>query len=107
MQTCTIRELRDHAGDLVRQAESGKLSVVTKHGQPVFVAVPFDEALLREGVAVALAAKLFDDEVISIGQAARLAGMSLLDFMEHLGRLRFPVGRPHPGELEEELQAFG
>lgn len=47
MHTFTIRELRDHTDDLVRQAESGKLSVVTKHGLPVFVAVPFDEALLR------------------------------------------------------------
>ena len=107
MQTFTIRELRDHTGDLVREAEAGKLSVVTKHGQPVFVAVPFDEALLRDGVAVALATRLFDEEAISLGKAARLAGMSLPDFMEHLGRLRIPIGRPRPGELEQELKAFG
>jgi prevent-host-death family protein len=107
MHTFTIRDLRDRTGDLVREAESGRLSVVTKHGQPVFVAVPFDEALLRDGVAVALATKLFDEEAVSLGKAARLAGMSLPDFMEHLGRLHIPVGRPRPEELEGELDAFG
>jgi len=107
MQTFSIRELRDHTGDLVQAAESGKLSIVTRHGQPVFVAVPFDEELLRGGVALALATKLFDEEAISLGKAARLAGMSLPDFIDHLGRLRIPVARPQSGELEQELQAFG
>jgi prevent-host-death family protein len=107
MQTFTIRDLRDNTGDLVREAESGHLSVVTKHGQPVFVAVPFDETLVREGVTVALATHLFDDEAISLGQAARLAGMGVADFMEHLGQLQIPIARPRPGELEQEIDAFG
>lgn len=29
MQTFTIRDLRDHTGELVRYAEAGKLSIVT------------------------------------------------------------------------------
>jgi prevent-host-death family protein len=107
MQTFTIRDLRDRTGDLVREAEAGKLSVVTKHGQPVFVAVPFDEALLKEGVKVALAVKLFDEETISLGKAAKLAGMTVPDFMDHLRQLRIPVARPKSGELERELEAFG
>jgi prevent-host-death family protein len=107
MQTFTIRDLRDRTGELVREAEAGKLSVVTNHGQPVFVAVPFDEVLLKEGVSVALAVKLFDEEVVSLGRAAKLAGMSVPDFMDHLAELRIPVARPRPGELEQELEAFG
>jgi len=46
------------------------LSLITKHGQPVFVAVPFDETLLREGVKVAFAVKLFNNEVVSLGKAS-------------------------------------
>ena len=42
MDTFSIRDLRERTGDLVRDAEAGKLSLVTKHGQPVFLAVPFD-----------------------------------------------------------------
>jgi prevent-host-death family protein len=107
VQTFTIRDLRDNTGDLVREAESGRLSVVTKHGQPIFVAVPLDETLLRQGVTVALATRLFDDEAISLGKAARLAGMGLGQFMDHLARLKIPIARPRPGELEQELEAFG
>lgn len=106
MQTFTIRDLRDRTGELVRDAEAGKLSLVTKHGQPVFVAVPFDETLLKSGVNVALAVKLFDEETISLGKAARLANMSVADFMDHLAAMNIPVARPQPGELEQELEAF-
>ena len=74
VQTFTIRDLRGNTGGIVRAAESGRLSVVTKHGQPIFVAVPFDEALLREGVAIALATRLFKEEAISLGKAENSGG---------------------------------
>lgn len=106
MQTFTIRDLRDRTGELVRNAEAGRLSVVTKHGQPVFVAVPFDETLLKSGVNVALAVKLFDEEKISLGQAVRLSGMNHSTFIDLLGSLQIPVLRMEPGELERELAGF-
>jgi prevent-host-death family protein len=106
MQTFTIRDLRDRTGELVRDAEAGKLSIITKHGQPVFVAVPFDENLLKSGINVALAVRLFDEESISLGKAARLAAMNVADFMDHLAQLHIPVARPQPGELEQELESF-
>lgn len=107
MHTFTIRDLRDRTADIVRDAEAGKLSLVTKHGQPVFVAVPFDEALLREGVHVALGARLFDEELLSLGKASRLAGMSPAEFMDCLARFGIAVARPDVGELQEELEALG
>ncbi len=107
MHTFAATDLHEHAAELVRDAEAGKLSLVTKDGLPVFVALPFDDALLREGVQTALAVKLFDEEALSLGQAARLAGMDQLAFMERLAALRIPVGRPRPGELEQELETFG
>ena len=106
MDTFTIRDLRERTGDLVRGAEAGKLSLVTKHGQPVFLAVPFDETLLKEGVRVALAVKLFDDEVVSLGKAAKLAGMPQSEFIDHLGALKIPVVRYGKEELEQELATF-
>lgn len=106
MQTFTIRDLRDRTGDLVRDAEAGRLSVITKHGQPVFVAVPFDETLLREGVNVALAVKLFDEDVVSPAQGAKLAGMTLAEFMEECSAHGVPVVRHSPQELERELTAY-
>jgi prevent-host-death family protein len=106
MDTFTVRDLRERTGDLIRDAVEGKLSMVTRHGKPVFVAVPFDEALLRSGVHVVMAVKLFDEGHISLGKAARLADMSVAEFMEHLASLNIPVARPEPEELEQELAAF-
>jgi len=68
MDTFTIRDLRERTGELVHDAEAGKLSVITKHGRPVFVAVPFDETLIKSGVGLSLAIKLFKDDVLSIGK---------------------------------------
>jgi prevent-host-death family protein len=103
MQTFTIRDLRDRTGDLVRDAEAGKLSIVTKHGQPVFVAVPFDEDLVQEGVRTALAIKLFESDVVSLRQGAKMAGMTLGEFMIECSARNVPIVRYAPGELEQEL----
>lgn len=107
MQTFNLRDLTSRADELARDVEAGKLSLVTQNGQPIFVAVPFDETLLREGVNMALATKLFDEETLSLGKAARLAGMGVVEFMDHLAALHIPIARPQPGELEQELESFG
>lgn len=106
METFTIRDLRERTGELVRGAEAGKLALVTKHGEGVFVAMPFDEALVRSGVRVALAVKLFDEEAISVGRAAKLAGVSRIEFINHLGALRIPLARYGADELAQELADF-
>ena len=106
MDTFTVRDLRERTGDLIRDAEAGRLSVVTKHGQPVFVAVPFDEMLVREGVRVALAVKLFQDGVSTLGKAAKLASMPQSEFINHLCALGIPVAQYGKEELEAEVAAF-
>jgi len=106
LETFTIRDLRERTGELVRSAEEGKLSIITKHGQGVFVAMPFDEATLRSGVRVALAVKLFDEEALSLGKAAKLAGVAQSDFINHLGALKIPLARYGADELAQEVSAF-
>jgi prevent-host-death family protein len=44
MDAFTVRDLRERTGELIRDTKAGKLSVVTKHGRPVFVAVPLDDS---------------------------------------------------------------
>ncbi len=103
MDTFSIRNLRERTGDLVRNAEAGHLSVVAKHGHPLFVAVPLDEHLLENGVAVALACRLFAEGVLSLGKAARLSGLSPEGFIEQLGAMGIPAVDYPPEELEGEL----
>ncbi len=106
MDTFTVRDLRERTGELIRDAESGHLSVVTKHGKPVFVAVPFDDVVLEAGIIPALAAKLYAEEVMSIGKAAKFAGFSVAEFTELLAKWGIPSVNYSPGELQEELDTI-
>lgn len=85
METFTVRDLRERTGKLIRSAEEGKLSIVTKQGKPVLVAVPFDESLLRGDVRLALAIKLFDEGRLTVAQAAKFAGLGLEEMIERTG----------------------
>jgi prevent-host-death family protein len=106
VETFSIRDLRERTGELVREAEAGHLSVVAKHGRPLFVAVPMDEHLLKEGVAVALAVRLFAEKSISLGKAAKLARLSVEDFIGRLGAMGVPAVDYPPDEVDTELAAF-
>ncbi|MDP2809616.1 MAG: UPF0175 family protein [Rhodocyclaceae bacterium] len=59
------------------------------------------------GIGVAPAVKLFDEEKVTVAQAAKLAGMSLSEFIDLLGGMRISVARYASGELEQEVGAFG
>ena len=58
MKAFAVSDLRQHNGDFVRNAESGQLSVVFKHGKPLFVSMPFTDGLPAASVFVSLAEKL-------------------------------------------------
>lgn len=106
LESYTIRDLRNRTGDIVRGAEKGELSVVTKHGQPVFLALPFDEALLRSGVQRSLAAHLFSQGHMTIVQAVKLAGISTSEMLDELASRNIPAVDCSEGELKDELDAF-
>lgn len=92
-------------GDLVRNAESGEYSVVSKHGKPLFVALPFDDLLLRTGVAVALADKLVQSGELSIAAGAKLASMPYASYLRHLGELGVSMLDSHDLSAERDALA--
>lgn len=106
MHAFSIRELRERSGDLSRAAEQGELALVTRHGQPLFVSVPFTEELLRVGVHTALATRLFASGDLPPNRAAKLAGMSLADFLAYASAQGIAVVDYDPAELADELAAF-
>lgn len=83
------------------------MSVVTKDGAPLFVAVPFDRELLPEDVMTALAMGLFDAECVSVGRAARMAGLSVGEMTDTLGRHGIAVIRTSADELQRSSADFG
>ncbi|MCP4661821.1 MAG: type II toxin-antitoxin system prevent-host-death family antitoxin, partial [bacterium] len=87
----SARDLRNRSGDLMRNAEQGRLAVITRHGRPAIVAVPFDDRLLLHGVQRAVALSLFESGKTTLGQSAKLAGLSQEAFIELLGELGIPA----------------
>ena len=103
MQTFNIRDLRRRTGELVRDAEAGNLSLVTKYGRPVFVALPMSQRLLESGVHQALAVKLYEEGVLSLGKAARVADLPIERFLDILNAAGVDVVNYRPQELDDEL----
>lgn len=106
MQAFSIRELRERSGELSREAEEGRLALITRHGQPLFLSVPFTEDLLQLGVHTTLAVSLFKSGDMTSGRAAKLARMSLPKFLAHLSAQGVDVVDYDPAELEKELAGF-
>ncbi len=101
----SVRDLRTRSGDLLKDAELGQLSLITKHGRPAILAVPFDRRLLDQGVHRALALSLFESRQLTLAQAAKVAGLSLDGFIDLLGSLGLVAVDYPPEELADELSA--
>ncbi len=103
----SVRDLRQRSGELLRGAEQGRLAIVTKHGRPAILAVPFDERLLDHGAQRALALHLFESGHLTLTQAAKVAGMIAHDFVSLLGEAGIPAVDYPPEEVEQEIAAAG
>jgi len=103
MDTLTVEDLKHTPNRLVDDAARGEVALVINQGQPAFFTLPFDETLLTRGAKVALAMHLFNQEIVGLEGAARIAGVSQSEMIDCLGEARIPVVRYGPGELEAEI----
>ena len=103
MGAISIEQLIKSPAGLIAEAESGQVAIVTKDGRPLFLA----ERLAKEDVHVAVAVRLYENEVISLGKAAGIAGLSLSEFIDRLGALNIPVIRYPAEDLKREIAEFG
>ena len=107
MQTLTPDDLTRQPQRLLDDAARGEASLVMRDGEALLLAVPLGAGLDTADVRLELAARLFDQEQISLGLAARLAGLSYGDMVDELARRNISVIRTSAEELQDELAAFG
>ena len=100
----SVRDLTRRSAELLPNAEEGRLAIVTKHGRPTILAVPFDGRLLEVGVHRALAQRLFEQRHLTLPQAAKVAAMTVEDFMELLEHSGVAAVNYPPSELDDELR---
>jgi prevent-host-death family protein len=102
----SARDLRNHAGGLLKDAEEGRLSVITKHGRPAAIAVPFDSRLLELGTHRHLAVQLYAQRLLTLAQAAKLSDLPIEQFIDVLGASGVNVVDYPPEEIRTELEAL-
>lgn len=100
----SVRDLRVNSSTLVREAEAGQVSIITKRGKPAVLALPFGSRLLEVGLDKDLALSLFERRLITMAKAAKLAGVTrdaLMDLLAESGL----VAVDYPAEeLADELR---
>ena len=101
----SARDLRQRSGELLKDAEEGHLALITKHGRPSILAVPFNGRLLELGVHRTLALDLFEKDHLTLARAAKLAAMTPEEFVALLGEAGSPAVDYPPEELDEEIRA--
>ena len=101
----SVRDLRQRSAELIRNAEDGRLAIVTKHGRPTILAIPFDDRLLEVGLHRAMALQLFEQRQLTLAQAAKVADLGVEDFMDLLGQAGVAAVDYAPSELEDERRA--
>lgn len=107
MKSVSVRELKNNPSEALRMAREGVV-VVTNRNEPEAVLVHLDDETLLStpGVRTALAVALYRSESLSLGRAAQLADMSLVDFIQHVSRLGIPVVRGDAETLREDIETL-
>lgn len=106
MHAVQVRDLKNNPSQALRQAEL-EVVVVMNRDRPSALLLNFDEKWLRgAGVSTALATALFRDGSLSLARAARVAELSLVDFMQHLSRIGIPIVQGTAEEVEKEIETL-
>ena len=100
----SVRDLRIHSGTLLKDAENGQISLITKHGKPAIIALPFDKQLLNIGIDMDLAIKLFENRLISLSKAAKIASLSIEEFIDIMQETGISVVNYAPEDLDNEMK---
>ena len=103
MQVIGIKELQTNPGKLTKTFNTNDYALITKHGQPVGVALPFSEDLMDYGLKPWYALKGFQNGDLSFGQLSKSLGKSHHETLSLLGFLGIPIA---DYDLDEDLNAI-
>lgn len=104
MYATNVRNLKRNPSEALRHAELEPV-LILKGNQPNAVLLNLKTSLgeFDGQLKPALAASLFKDRVMSLGAAAKISGLSLSEFIDHLAQLDIDLVMPDqqtPKELD-------
>ena len=94
MHITNVRELKKNPSRALRLAKEGPV-LILKGNEPDAVLMHLDGSLteIEAGMRPALAANLYKGGSVSLGRAAKISGLSLSEFVSHLGSLGIEIVR--------------
>lgn len=92
MYATNVRDLKKNPSLALRLARDGPV-LILKGNEPDAVLLHLDKSLAdtEKSLRPALAAVLFRDGVLSLGAAAKLSRLTLVDFIQHLNDLGIEI----------------
>lgn len=107
VKSVNIRELKNNPSHALRLARE-ELVIVMNRDTPDAVLVHLDEDRLLDapGVRLALATALVREGDLSLGRGAKVAQLTLVDFIQHLSRLGIPVVKGTPEDVRKDEEAL-
>lgn len=103
MHTLTTDEVTAEPLRLLEDARKGQADMVLAEGEPLMLTVPLLAAGGSNAERLELAVTLYERDVLSLGLAAKVAGLSYSRMVDALGERRIPVVRYDEDDLEREL----
>ena len=96
MQATNVRALKKNPSQALRMARETGPVLILKGDEPDALLVHLGESLAaaESEIRPALAASLYREGYLSLGRAATVSGLSLSDFVSHLGSLGIDIVRP-------------
>ena len=92
MKAVSVRELKNNPSAALRAAREQPVMVLDRHEPEAVLIHLSDDSLLGEsGVRQAIATGLFRERSVSLGHAAKYAGLGIAEFIEYVSRLGIPV----------------
>jgi predicted HTH domain antitoxin len=107
MDTVNVRQLKNNPSEALRSAASGPVLVLKgDHPEALILHLGIEGMEDAPDVKLALASALFGNGALSLGRAARVAGVAVSELITHLSRLGIPVIEGEPSDVAEDLESL-
>ena len=86
-----IKDLQINPANLTKALEAHEYTLITKHSKPIGIAFSFDDAILNNGLKMALLLDAYKSSAISMGQFCNTLNISKRKAMKMLSLMNIDI----------------
>ena len=103
MKAYNIGQLKDNPSSAIKDAQKGPVIVINRE-HPEAIIISFESMNDAKDLQKLVAVKLYQDDVVSLGKAAKIAGLSYNDFLALLTNYGVPILKQSSYEVEKDFE---